>query len=471
MKATLRTTTALSATALAILAAGCANPMARLHASASRTSAPLSATAGTATRAHLALAGGDYAAAVRFAEQAVENSPNDASFRLLLGNAYLASGRFVSAEAAFNDAMTLAPDQSGVAMKLVLAAIAQGKGGQSIQLLDQLRGAADPADVGLALALAGQPGNAVALLDEAARRPDADARTRQNLALAHALAGDWEMARVVAGQDLAPDQLDARLAEWMKWAAPGNSGQQVASLLGVTPAASDPGQPQRLALQDTAVRLASVQPVAVAPEPAAPVAMTPAEIAPPVEMAVEMAAADIPYTPPLPGPSEASEAGFAEAPVPAAPVAAPASSVTMALPPAEPAPEPEQLADVAQALDSLRREPVRAGGALPRVSQLRKSAAARFARSGVVVQLGAYGSPGRVKTAWGAIARRHASLGRYIPATARFQARTGTVYRLSLKGFASDGEARRLCETLKRSGSSCFVRSSAGDAPVRFASR
>jgi hypothetical protein len=47
----------------------------------------------------------------------------------------------------------------------------------------------------------------------------------------------------------------------------------------------------------------------------------------------------------------------------------------------------------------------------------------------------------------------------------------GTVYRLSLKGFASDGEARQLCMQLKASGATCFVRNAAGDAPVRFASR
>ena len=55
--------------------------------------------------------------------------------------------------------------------------------------------------------------------------------------------------------------------------------------------------------------------------------------------------------------------------------------------------------------------------------------------------------------------------------SARFADARGSVYRLSLKGFASDGEARRLCMQLKSSGATCFVRNAAGDAPVRFASR
>ena len=51
------------------------------------------------------------------------------------------------------------------------------------------------------------------------------------------------------------------------------------------------------------------------------------------------------------------------------------------------------------------------------------------------------------------------------------QAPMGTVYRLSLKGFASDGEARALCMKLKAKGATCFVRNAAGDAPVRFVSK
>jgi cell division septation protein DedD len=58
-----------------------------------------------------------------------------------------------------------------------------------------------------------------------------------------------------------------------------------------------------------------------------------------------------------------------------------------------------------------------------------------------------------------------------MPMSARFSSARGTVYRLSVKGFASVSEANSLCSSLRRSGASCFVRSVAGDAPVRFASR
>ncbi|CAA9521602.1 MAG: hypothetical protein AVDCRST_MAG09-2166 [uncultured Sphingomonas sp.] len=454
----LRASTAISSLAIAGLIAGCASPFGRGPERGSLAVNGKDAAVGVATRAHLALATGDYAAAVSWAEQAVGNAPRNASLRSLLGNAYLGAGRFASAATAYNDALTLAPGEPQLMLKLVLAEIAGGKHASATQLLDQLRGSVDPADIGLAMALAGQPGNAIALLDEAARQPAADGRTRQNLALAHALAGNWEMARTVASQDLPADQVDARLQGWMALATPQSSGAQVASLLGVSPAAADPGQPVRLALAETQVRLASAAAVPSAPPP--PVALPVAQ--------PELAAAET---------TVMNDPGFAAAPVPAEPVAVAAASVTVPLPAASPAPAPApmevpmRLADIASELDSIRREPVRPGGALPKVAQLRRSAAVRFARSGVVVQLGAYGSLKRVQMAWNGIARRHGALSRYTPASARFESVSGTVYRLSLKGFASDGEARALCQQLKRSGSACFVRNVAGDTPVRLASR
>ena len=55
---------------------------------------------------------------------------------------------------------------------------------------------------GLALALAGRAAEAIAVLEAAAREQGADATVRQNLALAHALAGDWTEARTIAAQDV-----------------------------------------------------------------------------------------------------------------------------------------------------------------------------------------------------------------------------------------------------------------------------
>jgi hypothetical protein len=164
----------------------------------------------------------------------------------------------------------------------------------------------------------------------------------------------------------------------------------------------------------------------------------------------------------------------------AGPVAAPsfASPNAEALPVAEPAVSvalepaaPQAAPDLAEMVDSIRREPVRASGALPKVAELRRAAARRFGQSQAVVQLGAYATQAGVRLGWTSISRRHRGLATYVPASARFDGPNGTVYRLSLKGFGSDREARQVCMGIKARGGSCFVRSVAGDAPVRFARR
>ncbi|GAA4018685.1 hypothetical protein GCM10022280_17790 [Sphingomonas swuensis] len=399
---------------------------------------------GLAMRAQAAIEKGDSASAIQLAEKAVENSPTDGGFRALLGNAYLAGGRFRSAEAAYADALALYPNQAGVPLKLALAQAAQGKADAATATLDSFSAMIDPADAGLALALGGRPGAAIELLDQAARSAGADGRVRQNLALAHALAGDWQRARSVAAQDLTGDQLEARMSEWATFARPSAAGSQVALMLGLKPAVADQGQPARLALKGkgTPVRMA------VAEQPSVAV------VAAPVAEPVAVAQADV-----SPAPSLSS------------PIAGPMPEVASVEPVAAPVAVAEASPDVADMVDSLRREPIRASGALPKVAQLRRSAAKRFGKSQAVVQLGAYATQAGVKAGWNNVAKRHASLRSYVPASARFAGPRGTVYRLSLKGFASDSEARNLCMELKAKGASCFVRTAAGDSPVRFASR
>ena len=392
---------------------------------------------GVAMRAHVALQQGDVAGAISLAERAVEKSPTDAAFRTLLGNAYLAGGRFRSAEAAFADALAMYPNQAGVPLKLVLTQVAQGRADAAAQTLDTYAQVISPADAGLAMALAGRPGAAIEMLDVAARGVEADARVRQNLALAHAIAGDWARAREVAAQDLSGDQLEQRISEWASFARPGTAAaSQVASLIGVNAAVTaDAGMPVRLALKAPS-KGETIRLVEATPAPEAPVlaAAEPAPVA--VDPAPTVGTAPVAY---------------AEAEVPA-PVAAPAP-------------------DVVAMVDSLRAERIKPNGSLPKVAEIRRAAAKRFGASKAVVQLGAYATQAGVKAGWETISRRHGGLTSYVPASARFNDARGSVYRLSLKGFASDGEARQLCMKLKAKGATCFVRDGAGDAPVRFASR
>jgi cell division septation protein DedD len=162
--------------------------------------------------------------------------------------------------------------------------------------------------------------------------------------------------------------------------------------------------------------------------------------------------------------AEPASAAVEPAPtVETAPVAYAQAEVPVAV--AAPAP------DVVAMVDSLRAERIKPNGSLPKVAEIRRAAAKRFGASKAVVQLGAYATQAGVKAGWETISRRHAALSPYVPSSARFNDARGSVYRLSLKGFASDGEARQLCMKLKAKGATCFVRNAAGDAPVRFASR
>ncbi|MEI9928673.1 MAG: hypothetical protein WDN44_14490 [Sphingomonas sp.] len=88
---------------------------------------------------------------------------------------------------------------------------------------------------------------AVEILAPASREADATPKTRQNFALALALAGRWQEAKSVAAIDVPADQLDQRVMQWASFSRPTNAYDQVASLLGVH-AIADAGQPAQLAL-------------------------------------------------------------------------------------------------------------------------------------------------------------------------------------------------------------------------------
>ena len=73
--------------------------------------------------------------------------------------------------------------------------------------------------------------------------------------------------------------------------------------------------------------------------------------------------------------------------------------------------------------------------------------------------------------AWNGTAAKYGALKAYMPMSAKFASPKGVFYRLSVRGFASDAEARNLCMSLRRQGASCFVRNTAGDTPVNIAMR
>ena len=366
--------------------------------------------------------------AVSHAEEAVANDPQNAEYRALLGQAYLAAGRVTSASQALADALTLAPEDGRVALNLALARIAQGDWAGARAMLETHADNIPASDRGLAFALAGDPVTAVQILTPAARETSATAKTRQNLALSLALAGRWAEARSVAAIDVPGDQLDARIMKWAHFSRPTNAYDQVASLLGVT-AVQDSGQPAQLAL----VRQSNVMVAAATAEPAAD----------PIDSYMPGASA------------EAPQATAEAAPEPVAPAAL--QQVAQAEPRVVFAPREE----IVQAIAVASRTPAAAAAA--RETRVAKaSAPVRLAEGNYYVQLGAYDSAGVAHDAWKRLARRIGVLSRHAPQAGRITTREGSFYRLSVGGFARR-DADQLCRRVKAKGQTCFVRAGAGD--------
>jgi Flp pilus assembly protein TadD len=434
---------AISFVALATAIAGCATPQ-----KATGFGGKAGGEVGLATRALMALNANDVPTAINFAERAVERTPDDAGFRALLGNAYFAGGRFWSAESAYKDALSIYPNQPAVVLKLALAEIALGKNAEAVAVLQAGQQVLDPADYGLALALAGHSADAVPMLEAAARVQGAEARVRQNLALAYALAGDWTQARIVAAQDVPANELDGRIQQWMQLAKPAKPSDQVAALIGVKPAAVDQGQPVRLALRKSDSRLAQVASIA--------------ERAPSAEPQVVDAVA-------VPAPAPQPQAAVAPAPPPADPDRTPAV--------AEASPAPVTMAVMAAAAQTTPTPFVATATMKPapvvKAAKGRRASAApkRRGSSNAVLQLGAYRTPQNVAAAWEQLTRRHPALRAYLPVRARYVSPKGVFWRLSILGFDNQREAVARCNQLRGRGGSCFVRNFAGDTPVQYAAR
>ena len=302
---------------------GVLNGVGTAPASASETDGKAQEQAGQLfQRAGRAIADNKLSEAISLLEQAVMISPRDAGYRLLLADAYMKSGRFKSAEVTYRDVLSIDPGRTRAALGLALMQVANGRQQDAMAQLEQLEGSAAPADLGLAYALAGAPQRAIDLLEPAARSMGATARVRQNLALAYAFGGDWQRAKTIAAQDVSPAELSTRMSHWASLASRTNAPDQVAAMLGVSPAA-DAGQPVRIALNtEPPAQIEDPQaPEAVEFAAAEPIEVPEAEIQQPVQFAAveEPVQAAVEAAPePVAAPA-ASRIVFAEA-APAAPV-------------------------------------------------------------------------------------------------------------------------------------------------------
>lgn len=446
----------------------------------------------SADRAESALERGRVERAVSLAEAAVLLSPNDPSHRTLLGQAYLASGRFQSAVDSFDAAAQLGAVDSRSIIGHALSLIAVNRINDAVALLDASAQSLPASDYGLALAMAGQPERGALVLTDVVRAGGSSARDRQNLALAYALSSRWLEARLIASQDLVPDQVQARMTQWTQLAQADSPAVRVAGLIGTQPV-SDSGMPQQLAL-----RSAAAAPMLAATDDPAPLAM----YAPPAPAETDELVAAALESGPVADETFAREEPVAVAQVelpasaaaPSAPVVAAngisyvsnpviqplRSMVAMVAPLANP--EPASAATPAPAARPVRvagaNIPARTAAPAPAAAPAATAAAPATSPTGPVrttgwsVQLGAFQSLAVAQERWGSISRRHASLlGGHDAISTSATVNGRTVYRLSATGFATRAAAASACTTVSRAGGDCFVRQLAAGENVRWASR
>jgi Flp pilus assembly protein TadD len=401
----------------------------------------------------------DLAGALGHIERAVQLAPRDVAYRMVLADLYLKNGRLLSAEQAYGDALILNPGNPKAALSKALMQVAQGRNGEAVAALDGLGDIVAPGDLGLAYALAGQPDRAIAMLEPLARSEQADGRVRQNLALAFALAGDWAKARMLASQDVSPAELGGRLEQWAALAQPKATYSQVASLFGIANVVADGGQPVGLALAPEA------------PQPVSPAAP---------EGAVKVASAETPINV---AETEVPASAYAEARAPTALDQVIPESFRLEAAASAASPAPVSKLQVAKAIETLvtSEAPVLAAAVAetplpkfaPAVERVtlepvapKKNSMGRF-----VVQIGAFKTPDQAERAWVEAEKRYSLAGREPLSTTVDIKGKGRFHRLSVAGFDTSSKAQTFCGSIKAKGGACFVRTTAGDSPVQWASR
>jgi Flp pilus assembly protein TadD len=393
--------------------------------------------------AQQALAKGKIEKAIRFAEEAVLADPRNPGYRALLGAAYLEAGRFQSAATSFGDALDLGDSDPRTVLSFALAKVATGDPRGAVVVLDNYAADIDAADLGLALALAGQPERGVGVLVNAVRGSDqATPKMRQNLAYAYALAGNWRAARVMAAEDVPADQLEARLAHWAAMSAPEMTQQRVAALLDVTPRA-DAGQPERLALANfPAQGMMLAQAASDADvEFAAAAAVEIASTAPSATFAAAFAAPEPEIRVAVP---EAPQIAYVSNPV-VQPL--PGAAATRA--PAAPR--------VAEAPVQRRMAATAAATATPAAANPAAAApASDKAAASHLVQLGSYSCKAETLRGWSVLQSKFPQLKDHKPVITEAVVGGRTFWRVAAGGFGPKS-ARAMCGTVKSAGRGCFA--------------
>lgn len=420
-----------------------------------------------------ALAAGKTDKALEKAEAAVALDPRNPELRKTLAQAYLANGRFASARQSLDDALALGDASARTVISLALMHVAEGRTNAAQALLEQHRETIPASDYGLALALAGDTKAGVEVLAQLIRSGDNAPKVRQNLAFAYALDGRWREAQIMAGQDLDPQVAQQRIAEWARIAHPDAHAQRVASVLGVTPAAMDPGQPVMLALSATPSMgevATQIGQQAMAPA-AGPIELPPVEDKPMELAGVE--SVPVPASEPAPVMAEAAPA------VAAAPSGAIVAPLLTAREIVQPLPasyrrkavrklRPEMVAKRQMIVEQEKVQVAAAPApkpapkpapakAAPAPAVFQKASFSPVSNGAFAVQLGMFSSAANANRAWAGYSAKHKDLAAFSKVAVPTTVGARTLHRLTANGFADEKSARAMCAQVRSGGGECII--------------
>ena len=406
------------------------------------------------------------------AEAAVALDPRNADLRKTLANAYLANGRFASARQSFDDALTLGDQSARTVISLALMYVAEGRTDAAQALLADHRETIPASDYGLAMSLAGETRIGVDVLVDQIRSGDNTAKVRQNLALAYALDGRWREAQIMVGQDIDPKVAESRIAEWARIAHPQAHVQRVTSVLGISPADYDAGQPVQLALAnnpamaDAVTRIGQQALAQQGMAEAAPVAAF-TELAAVEDRPMVVARVNLPPATPAPFaefPGQMAQAEPAEQPRAMLAPLLVAREIVQPLPGnyrAKPIRKtrPVQVASLAPIVEKASFEravaPVAmaaAPAAAAAVPAFRPVSGGAFA-----VQLGVFSNTANANRAWTGYSAKHKDLAEFSKAAVAARIGGRTLHRLTASGFADEKSARGMCAKVRSGGGECII--------------
>lgn len=418
--------------------------------------------ANQAEQAEQASADGKVQRAISLAENAVRADPNNAAHRAQLGSTYLDAGRFASAAASFDDAMALGDSSARTALSGALALTGEGKLPQAAALLNANEGKIAKADLGLAVALAGQPERGIHIMSNAIRGGENTVKMRQNLAYAYALGGQWRKARLMAEQDVPAGMVSDRIGAWAETVHPQAYQYRVAKLLQVPATVIDAGQPAVLALVAPSGKTAVA--VAAAPAPkSAPLASAelPALTAPALTVpALTVKADPTPYKVRPAATASAKSDNFDDAFAASAPLAAKADV----------APRYTALRNDAKtpAIRTVSNPVVQQIAATPAAkpaAAASKAKASTIAASGShLVQLGSFNSEKRARLAWDIYVSRYPELKNKKMVISQAKVHGKNYWRVSAGDFAKSASAQ-MCSKVKASGKGCLTWASNAPLP------